>query len=327
MEAHQKLEHEFARFIGFPPECVVACSSGTAACHLALESLRLPLGSEVVTADFSMIAVPRAISLAGLVPVFVDCCDDLNANPSLLREACSARTRAVLLVSIYGRHAPYGGPLGWPVLTDGLLLIEDLSEAHGIPPYPDTDVAFWSCYKNKIVAGEEAGIIAFRQPEKAWIAKQLRSLGFTEAHDFRHLPRGMNYRLANCLAEKVLASLDTYEANLAERRRLEAAYEAECPPEWKMPPRAAPWIYDIRIPGLASERQAEIIRSLNAEGIVARHFFYPMSCQEEYRDCRVVGTGKAMAASREGLYLSLQPQVAKAENAARAFEVIAGAAH
>lgn len=321
--AHQLLERKFAEFIGYRPEQVVACSSGSAALHLSLEALRLPPGYEVATGDFNMIAVPRAISLAGLTPVFVDCGDDLLVRPDLLKPA------EVIAVHIYGRICDMNR-IAEIAEKFKLNVIEDLAEAHGIKPHPDTDAACWSCFKNKIIHSDsEGGIVAFRDPAHAALARQLRNMGFTEAHDFHHIPRGHNYRLADSLAEKILESLERYPENLVRRREIESWYDEVCPAAWRMPPRAAPWVYDLRIHGLARAKQTEIVKALNAAGIQARHSFVPMSRQEEFKNCRLIADahhffrdlGKADAVSREVFYLPLDPKTTR-ESTRQAFAII-----
>lgn len=321
MEPFQRLEHEWAKWSGYPPECVVVCSSGSTALHLALESLRLPLGSEIICPDFTMIACPRAISLAGHVPVFVDCGDDLLIDPSWIGPAITSRTRAIMPVHIYGRRCDMDAVIS-VAGRYGLLVVEDLAEAHGVPPHPRTDAACWSAYRNKIVAGQEGGVVAFRDPEHAALARSLRSLGFTGAHNYRHVPRGINARLASALAAPILESLARVEEILAARRQIEGWYGECCPGKWRMPPRDAPWVMDIRIPGLTHEVQTRIVRALNAVNIAARHAFRPMSTQEEYRNCRVISSGKAAIAAREVLYLPLMPGVVTKESTRLAFEVI-----
>lgn len=86
MESYQQLELQWAEFNDLDPAGMVVCASGTAALHLALESLQLPPGSEVITGDFNMIAVPRAIAMAGLTPVFVDCDERLLMDLVLLEK-------------------------------------------------------------------------------------------------------------------------------------------------------------------------------------------------------------------------------------------------
>lgn len=317
MQAFERLETEFAEFIGFRPEQVVAVSSGTAALHVAIEALRLPPGSEVITGDFNMVAVPRAITMAGLTPVFVDCGDNLLMSLGMVPMGQYPET--CIAVHIYGRGGlSYMDSLMTLYSNRGIAIIEDLAEAHGIRPHPLTDAAAFSFYSNKIIAGSEGGAVAFRDPEHAALARQLRCLGFTAKHDFMHVPRGHNYRMSNVHAELILDSLRKYPENLKARREIEAWYEAECPPELRMPPRDAPWVYDLKLP---EGTQDECIGRLHAAGVMARYWFRPMSTQEEFCRCRVVGNGNAARLSRQGIYLPLTPGITR-EQVRKSFEII-----
>lgn len=326
MEAYRKLEVKIQSWSYVPH--AVACSSGTAALHLALESLALSPGSRVIVPNFTMVACARAVTLAGLEPVFVDCDKDLNLNLDGVDEACSKcdGISAIMAVHIYGRCCDMTG-LHALANKYGLQVIEDLAEAHGVSPHPMTTAACWSFYKNKIVAGEEGGAVAFNDPGLADRARQLRCLGFTEAHDFQHIPRGHNYRLANSLAEIILRSFSDWELkkNLDLRRTAEGLYNRYCPTEWKLPDRQSPWVYDLRIPGLTVELQNLIIRNINSYGLAARHGFKPMSSQPEYQGCYSYGGSEAVTASREVIYLPLRlfDRWPLAEDSAkRAFNII-----
>ena len=340
MEAHQRLEQKWAEFNGLDPVGMVACSSGTAALHLALEAFRLPPGSEVIVPDLTMIACPRAVTLAGLTPVFVDCDERLLMRLNALEDCLAplhdqALPTAIMLVFVYGRMPDWAK--FQRMLTrqaPGRFIVEDLAEAHGIYPNKRTDAACWSFYRNKVVAGEEGGAVWFRNQKHAALARQLRTLGFTDAHDFWHVPRGHNYRMSNlhalCILGELLqykneSSLPNYSRNLGERRLSELAYEVACPPEWRMPERQVPWVYDFRVPGMRSAQQDAVVRALQVAGFAARHCFKPCSEQEEYWGCRVVSGGRggsaAGVASQEVIYLPLFPAVSSAE-AARAFDVV-----
>jgi dTDP-4-amino-4,6-dideoxygalactose transaminase len=328
MESFELLEKEVGEWAGFPAENVVACSSGTAALHLAFEALQLPPGSDVICPDFTMIACPRAISLAGLKPVFVDCGPDLLMDQGLASQvmvSSGENLAAVLLVHIYGRRS--NPEIVYDAKSEGLYVVEDMAEAHGVAPHPRSTAACYSFYKNKIVtSGEEGGAVAFRDPAHAALARQLRCLGFTPAHDFDHLPRGCNYKLAASLARLIVDSLRDFPRETARRRRAENWYGEHCPKEWLMPPRDAPWVYDIRVPGLTSERQGAAVSALNAAGIAARHAFKPMSAQREYLgggSMRSVGTWNADVASREIFYLPLT--IADEGQAKKAFEIVKSA--
>lgn len=343
LQPYEQLEQEWGRFNGLDPTGMVACASGTAALHLALEALQLPPRSEVLVPDFNMIAVPRAVTLAGLTPVFVDChSEDLLIDENLLTVNLRSQIKpsAVMVVHIYGRRCRIDGSIV-DFVGSNTKLIEDSAEAHGVKPHPRTDAMCTSFYKNKIVAGEEGGAVWFKDRKHADLARQLRSLGFTDKHDFNHVPRGHNYRMSNLHAERILDPANynglawmtekssfhgskIERGNIAMRREVESWYDAACPPEWKMPYRDAPWVYDIRIPGMTSEQQDRVVAAVQAAGIPMRHGFKPMSLQQEYRGCRQITSGisRAVIASSQVVYLPIRPGVDDRESARLAFETI-----
>lgn len=318
MEAYQELEHELAKWINYSPENVVACSSGTAALHLALESLELPLGSKVIVPDLTMVACPRAVTMAGLKPVFVDCDERLLMDPGTIP---GIDYQVIMPVHIYGRQCSMGRIVDWAGRMNAYI-VEDLAEGHGIQPHPETDAACWSFYRNKIIAGEEGGAIAFKDPSRAKLARCLRSLGFTDNHDFVHVPRGHNYRMSNAHARLILKSLSALPTNMADRRKQVELYDRYCPDEWRMPPRDVPWVYDLRIPGISHQLQDRIVKDLQEKGIAARHCFKPMSAQEEYCGKDVPVGPHAFLASREVLYLPLTPYTVADYSARLAFDSI-----
>lgn len=323
MEAYQQLEVEIGEWINSTPERVVACSSGTSALHLALEALKLRVPGEVILPDMSMVACARAVVMAGLTPVFVDCDEHLLMKPALVRQALSENTRAVMIVHIYGRRVEVGDVrLHLRSAGSEIRLIEDMAELHGVKPYSKTDAACWSFYRNKVVGGEEGGCVSFLDPEHAKLARSLRSLGFTEDHDFKHVPRGHNYRMSNVHAGLISESLSRVDFNLGKRRLSEAALDAMMPDSVRMPPRQSPWVYDLRIVGMDSRRQWKLINILRGFGIAARHCFKPMSSQDEFHQCRVIGNETAHKLSSEIIYLPLpleRGQIEKASGVVKRF--------
>ena len=77
---------------------VVGVCSGTSALYLALRSLGIKQGDEVITTAMSWIATANAIALCGATPRFVDVDDDMNIDADKIREAISGRTRAIVPV-------------------------------------------------------------------------------------------------------------------------------------------------------------------------------------------------------------------------------------
>ncbi len=338
MKPHEKLEHEAEKLL-CPGMYPVSCSSGTAALHLACEVMEIESEyQEVLVPNFAMVACARAVSLATMEPLFVDVKDDGLISPWHVHDAIDNAYDGVgnsnwkpgrkivgaVVVNTYGRRYDV---FSFRKATESynLFLIEDMAECHGVPPSYNADAACWSFYKNKIVAGEEGGLVAFRDKNHADHARKLRCLGFTEDHDFNHIPRGHNYRLADCLAEKILDNRGNrwgclYEMgeNLHRRRDVESFYQEKCPSEWKMPKRDVVWVYDLRIPDMTTDKQNFLVKSLRSQGIEARHGFKPLSRQEEYREKFYdshpqydIRNPVASRLSREVIYLPVHPSMTR----------------
>lgn len=109
----------------------ITCASGTDALQLALMSLHLQPGNEVITPSFTFIATAEAIALLGLRPVMVDVnVNTFTIDPQCLAKAISPRTRAVISVNLFGQAADYSAIL--PIIEQHqLVLIEDNAQAFG----------------------------------------------------------------------------------------------------------------------------------------------------------------------------------------------------
>lgn len=314
MELYEQLESRWAKFIESDKNHVVACSTGTAALQLALEAFGFPKGSEVIIPDFTMIACARAVTMAGLVPVFVDCKDNLLIDESLIEEKISNKTCAIMPVHIYGRVCNLEAILEI-ANNHGLRVIEDCAEAHGIKRNQETDAQCWSFYKNKIVGGEEGGAVHFKDDVFASLARSIRCMGFTPTHNFKHIIGGMNCRLSNANAEPILESLTYAEANIDKRKRVVEWYDEFMPQEYHMPARQANWVYDIILPEMNYSKKLLLIDVLNAKGIAVRHSFYPMSGQAEYMDSKypIDTDGKAFEMHRRIMYFPIDINMTKNE--------------
>lgn len=320
--SHLLLERRWAEFCGRDPSCVVACSSGTAALHLAMESLRAARGwrdgDRALVPDYTMAACGRAVSLSGMVPEFVPWADDLSIDLTDSKLEFMFRTsrmmtyrkvRAVMPVHVYGRRCEMDR-VAEVAREEGIAVVEDLAEAHGVEPHPATDAACWSFYRNKIVAGEEGGAVLFRNREEADVARSLRSLGFGPVQDYRHRPRGHNYRLADSLADLILRSLDEYPNNVRRRSVLRAVYGSrDYGPRvsFRRTPEAD-WVFDLRVQGMTRAEQDGLVALLKSQGVEARHGFYPLSLQDEWRAIGVK-RGDAPADVFETIYLPLSPSL------------------
>ena len=110
---------------------VVAVSSGTSGLHLCIRALGISEGDEVIVPSFAFIAVANAIRYERATPVFVDIDPQtLNLDPSLLEQAITVRTRAILVVHTFG-CPPELASILQIARRHGLFVIEDACEAIG----------------------------------------------------------------------------------------------------------------------------------------------------------------------------------------------------
>ncbi len=124
----QAFEEELADYLGV--RHVIACGNGTDALQLALMSLGLPQGAEVITTAQSFIATAEAAALLGLKPVFVDVKDDYNIDVSKIEAAITAKTVAIIPVHLFGKPCDISG-ITRLARKFSLYVIEDTAQALG----------------------------------------------------------------------------------------------------------------------------------------------------------------------------------------------------
>ena len=236
-------EKEFAALVGAP--LAVACSSGTAALHLALAALDLGPGDEVITVSHSFIATTNAVRYTGATPVFVDVAYETgNINPDLIEAAVTPRTRAILAPHQLGIPCDLGRIL--PLARKhGLKLVEDAACAIGSEislkagdwepiGRPFGDLATFSFHPRKVITTGDGGMVTGRDQEIMARMARLRthsmSLSTAERERsggivFEKYPEvGFNYRLSDIQGAVGREQLQRLPGLVAERRRLAARY-------------------------------------------------------------------------------------------------------
>jgi len=125
---HDLFEKKVAEFCD--TKYAVGVNSGTDALYLALRSLDIGPGDEVITTPLSWIATFNAISLCGATPVCVDVKDDLTINADLIPKAVTSKTKAILPVHFTGKMCEMGRILEIAA-ENNLFVIEDAAQAFG----------------------------------------------------------------------------------------------------------------------------------------------------------------------------------------------------
>ena len=230
-------ERAFAERVG--AEHAVAVSSCTTALHLALVTLGLGPGDEVVLPSLSFIATANSVRYTGAVPVFADVeLSSGNLTRATVDAVRTPRTRAVLLVHQGGVPADVD-ELRAACADWDLALVEDAACAIGAtvggkPVGHGALLAAWSFHPRKIVTTGEGGMVTTDDADRAARLHRLREHGMNASAAQRHasstpvlesyLETGYNYRMTDIQAAVGLVQLGKLDAMLARRRELAARY-------------------------------------------------------------------------------------------------------
>ena len=299
-------EKEFAAKVG--AKHAVALSSGTAALHLALRTLKVKPGEEVFCSTFTFAATANVIAYEGARPVFID--SDMatwNMDPVLLaaeldRRARSGRLpRAVIVVDLYGQCADLA-PIAASCRRHGVVLIEDAAEALGATYRGRPAGTFgwanaFSFNGNKIITTSGGGMLTTNDGTLARHARFLSTQARDDAPHYQHSYIGFNYRLSNVLAGIGRGQLSVLDGRVNARRRVFANYAkalGRLPGLTFMPEasygRSNRWLTCVIVDPKAFGASREDIRlALAALNIEARPLWKPMHLQTVFKGCATVG--------------------------------------
>ena len=216
-----KFESEFAKYTG--SRYCQSCNSGTDALYLALRSLDVGHGDEVITTPLSWIATANAIVLCGATPVFVDIGEDMNINADLIETAITEKTKVILPVHFTGRLCNMEKITQIATSRD-IYIVEDAAQAfgasiHGAMAGSFGDVSAFSMNAMKVFnAYGEAGAAV---TNNIALADKLRSLSYggTINKEDCYYP-SLNGRLDTIQAAMLSVSMMSLQAKIARRREI-----------------------------------------------------------------------------------------------------------
>lgn len=193
----QKFEEDFAKYGCV--EYAIGVNSGTSALHLALLSLGIGPGDEVITVPNTFVATVAAIMYTGATPVLVDVDPiSFNIDVSKIERAISSKTKVILPVHLFGQAADMD-PILDLAKKHNLKVVEDAAQAHGAlykgkPVGSIGDLGCFSFYPGKnLGAYGEGGAVVTNNPEYAKKIRALRDWGVEEK--YHHDTLGFNYRM------------------------------------------------------------------------------------------------------------------------------------
>jgi perosamine synthetase len=282
----KKFERMFSERCGLP--FALATSNGTTALHLALVSLNIGPGDEVIVPDFTFAASINAVLYTGATPVLVDINkDDWTLDIEATKKAITSRTKAIMPVHIYG------SPCDMDAILDlakkhSIFIVEDCAEAlgssyKGKPVGTFGDVAAFSFFGNKTITTGEGGMLLFKDKKTYEYAAVLRDHGMSKERRYWHEHLGFNYRMTNMQAAIGVAQMERLDQIVERKMHLAQKYntllqtfEGLHTQNVSADGISSYWLYTLLVLPESSFSRDELAKKLAKNGIETRPAFFPL---------------------------------------------------
>ena len=288
----KKFEKNFSKYIGH--KYAVAVSSGTAALEIAIKSLNLKKGDEIIIPNFTIISNALAAIKQDLKIKLIDCGKfDWNMDISQIKKNISKKTKAIIATHIYNF------PLRIDLLKKickkkKIFIIEDAAEVLGQKLNKKLcgsygDISTFSFYANKQITTGEGGMITTNNKKLYEKSSSLRNLSFGKKDRFNHDDIGWNYRMTNIQASLGISQLKRinqivrtkHKIGLEYYKRLKSNSNLYIPELQKKYAKNIYWVVAILILNKKLKIDAKnMMKKLKAEGIATRPYFWPMHMQK-----------------------------------------------
>ena len=315
----KRFENNFSNFIG--NKYSVAVSSGTAALEIAIKSLKLKKGDEVIIPNFTIISNAMAVLKEGLNIKLVDCnIKDWNMDIIEIEKKITKKTKAIIATHIYNF------PLRVDILKkicrkNKIILVEDAAEVIGQKLNNKLcgsygDISIFSFYANKQITTGEGGMITTNSKKLYKQSKSLRNLCFGKQDRFNHEDIGWNYRMTNLQASLGVSQLKRIRSIVGRRHRVGNEYFQKLkdnkniyiPETTRSYAKNIYWVIAFVITNKNLKIDGKkLMKMLLKYGIQTRPFFWPMHKQKVFKEKYKINTsGKYKNSeyiSKYGLYL------------------------
>lgn len=330
-----EFETRFAEYVG--AKYAVACSSGTAALHIAMRLAGVQPGDLVAVSDFTFMASSNAASYQFAELLLVDsredswCMDVDKLRTELVRRrgAGEKLPKAIEIVHILGQPADTAAVMELAG-EFGIIVIEDAAEALGATwtsgPLKGRHVgtvAHMGAYSfngNKIMTTGGGGMFTTDDEDLAIRAKHLSTQARTPDRGYLHDEIGFNYRLTNIAAALGVAQLERLDGFVAAKREIAMRYnEAFAGTAIQTPPtlpgqESTYWLYSIQVPaGRGTEARDELQDFLAAVDIESRSLWRPLHMQPPLKNEALIGGSVGEDLFHRGLSLPCSTELTAVE--------------
>ena len=295
----------------------IAVSNGTAALEIAVQAIGIGKGDEVIMPTFTIISCAAAVVKMGAIPIFIDCdLDTWNMDVSKIEEKITAKTKAIMVVHIYGLPTEMEQVIEIAKKYK-LKIIEDAAEMHGQTYNNQScgsfgDISIFSFYPNKHITTGEGGMLLTNDEHVAERCKSLRNLCFIPQRRFVHEEIGFNYRMTNIQAALGVAQLERLNQFVEKKRYIGKKYTEllsdvsglQLPLSCTAYAENIYWVYGIVLDDTFPFDAEWMMKKLGERNIGTRPFFWPMHEQPVFQTMEVDGQyPNAEKIARRGFYV------------------------
>ena len=286
-----KFEKSLSKYVNRKYACAV--SSGTAALEIAVKSLNLKFGDEIIMPTFTIISNVIAIIKNGCKPVFIDSdLDTWNLSINKIEKKITKKTKAIMLPHIYGFPCDMNRILKL-VKKYKLYLIEDAAEMIGQkynnkPCGSFGDISTFSFYANKHITTGEGGMVFTNNKKLYEKFNSFKNLSFGKKERFLHSDISWNYRLTNIQSSLGLNQFKRIDWIIKKKREIGKFYYEKFknnkniiiqPIENKYSKNIY-WVFGIILKYKNKKFREFIQKKLLEKNIETRSFFLPMHKQK-----------------------------------------------
>ncbi len=291
---HAELEDSLRSFLGCP---ITLFSNGHLALEAALRALDLRPGCKIVTSPFTFASTVHAVARLGFEPVFCDVlASDGTMDPAALEGLLGPDVGAVLPVHVYGNVCDVDA-IGALAGSRGVPVVYDAAHAfgvsyRGVPVTRYGDMSVLSFHATKVFSTVEGGAVCWSDPSLEQRLRDERNFGIRD-EQLCAAPGG-NAKMSELHAAMGICNLRHFGEALSAREALAARYRARLFPEdgpcgggrsavggtRLLGPRAGTASNHSYMPVLleSPQRRDEVACALEARGIHARKYFFPLVC-------------------------------------------------
>ncbi len=290
----KEFENKFSNFVSC--KYGVTTTSGTTALHLALKTVGVKDGDEVLVSSSTNMACAFSIVYCNARPVPIDIHKETwQLNAELIEKKITKKTKAIMVVHLFGQSVDMD-PIMEIAKKYNLKVVEDCAESHGVE-YKGRkvgsigDIGAFSFFSNKTITCGEGGMITTNSEDLANKAKGLKNLCYGKTNKFMHEDVGFNYRLPNVSAAMGLGQFNQISEIFEQKKRIDERYKKNLKNVKGLNiPKIDPsttkyimWVFNLYLDENFGVSRDELTKKLKEINIDTRDAFVPINMQKIFQ--------------------------------------------